>query len=453
MNNNIVTVIDVGSHKIAVAIATIDEDNKIKVIGESTYPSSGIKKGEITGIDEATNSISSALSIAERMAGISVSSAYVSINGRQIFSNNNKGVVAISDLEIIPEDVHRALEQAKTVAIPSSREIIHLIPRQFIVDQQNGIKVPIGMTGSRLEVDAHIISAPLTYIHNLEKCIQSLGLRIDSVVFTGWAASQSVLTSTEKELGVLLLDIGGGTVSVTTFEEDCVTYSTSIPLGGSNVTRDLAAGLRLSIEDAEKIKINSLELLKDAENKRKKKSITKQIDKVDKTQDSQYEETSTAIDMQLDEANLDVDVLDVSSLGIEGIKTVSKKLFLEITQARMDEIFRIIKESIEQAGYEYKLPGGIVLTGGGSKLPGLTTLAKEVFGVPARVGLPKGVEGLSDGISDSSYSVLQGMLLYSINDEIQRGETKFKSKSSPFKKSSDEGIGKIFSTIRKLIPF
>ncbi len=229
---NIITAIDIGSSKISAVIAVIDENGKPKVIGESSYPAYGIRKGEITGIDEAINSIASALSGAERMAGITVSSAYVTINGKQIISNNNKGVVAISENEITEEDVYRAMEQARTVAIPPTREIIHLIPREFIVDQQTGIKVPIGMTGSRLEVDAHIISAPITAKHNLEKCIQSIGLRIDGIVFSGWAAAQSVLTPTEKELGVLLLDIGGGTVSITTFVEDEVTYSTSIPFGG-----------------------------------------------------------------------------------------------------------------------------------------------------------------------------------------------------------------------------
>src|SRR5260221_10990145 len=274
---NIITAIDIGSHKVCAVIAVIDEEGKAKVIGEASYPSYGIKKGEITGIDEAINSIASALTGAERMAGLTVSSAYVSVNGKQIISNNNKGVVAISDSEISEDDVYRALEQAKTVAIPPAREIIHLIPRQFIVDQQNGIKVPIGMTGSRLEVDAHIISAPITAIHNLQKCIQSIGLRIDGTVFCGWAASQSVLTSTEKELGVLLLDFGGGTVSITTFVEDAITYSTSIPFGGSNITRDLAAGLRLSLDDAEKVKTRADELFKNSDNQNSK-AVAKEKD-------------------------------------------------------------------------------------------------------------------------------------------------------------------------------
>ncbi|MCS7316967.1 MAG: cell division protein FtsA [Candidatus Dojkabacteria bacterium] len=460
---NVVTAIDIGSHKVAVGIAIVDSDNKIKIVGESTYSSMGIKKGEITGIDDATNAIANALSIAERMAGLSVSSAYVSINGRQILSNNNKGVVAISDVEILEDDVRRALEQARTIAIPSSREIVHLIPRQFIVDQQSGIKVPVGMTGSRLEVDAHIVSAPLTYIHNIEKCIQSIGLKIDGFVFTGWASAQAVLTSTEKELGVVLLDIGAGTVSICTFEDDAITFSSSIPLGGSNVTRDLAAGLRLSLEDAERIKVNALELLNDSSKKKKNIHVKElkpkeptNVENGDKEQQvnlkskDEYENKITEQDIDFDS-----DIIDVTSLGIEGIKTISKKLFIEYTQARMEEIFKIVKDHIEEAGFQYKLPGGIVLTGGGSLLPGLTSLCKEIFGVPARVGYPKGVTGLVDGLMSPSYSVLIGSLLCAVNDGGQKIQGRVKSRS-PFRKtnvsSEDSIIGKISSFVRKILP-
>lgn len=396
---NIITGIDIGSSKISAIIASIDENGKAKVIGEASYPSYGIKKGEITGIDEAMNSIASALNGAERMAGLTVSSAYVTINGKNIISNNNKGVVAISDSEIVDDDVYRALDQARTVAIPPGREIIHLLPREHIVDQQSGIKVPIGMTGSRLEIDAHIISAPSTSIHNLEKCIQSIGLRIDGVVFSGWASAQSVLTPTEKELGVLLLDFGGGTVSIATFVEDAITYSTSIPFGGGNVTRDLAAGLRLSLEDADKVKIHSEELFKAAE---KRVNSRKSKEEEDDTKKEKVK---------------DIDILDVSELGIEGVKTISKKFFNEIVKERVTEIFEIVLDTIEQSGNEYRLPAGIVITGGSANLPGITNLAKEVFSVPARIGMPRGLVGLTDGISDPAYAAAQGLILYGLNDD------------------------------------
>ena len=437
--SRIITAIDIGSYKISVAIATVDEEGNVKIIGEAQQSSQGIRKGEITGIDDAVNSIALALNSAERMAGISVSSAYVSINGRQVLSNNNKGVVAIAGSEVIENDVYRAMEQAKTIAIPNTREIVHLIPREFIVDQQNGIKVPIGMTGNRLEVDAHIISFPITSIHNLEKCVQSIGLKVDSFVFTGWASALSVLTPTEKELGVLLLDVGGGTVSVTMFMDDCVTYSASIPLGGINVTRDLATGLRLSLDDAEKIKLSANDLLRQTHASKKYKKTVKLVD----SEVSQIED---------DEGNEEVDVIDVSGLGIEGIKTISRKFFLQIINDRMEEIFNIVKDNIEQAGFSYKLPAGVVLTGGGSLLPDITSIVKNVLGVPARVAQPKGVSGLVSNISPS-LAVTYGLIIYALQEEIQRGDSKYSGSAGKRSMvSGDSLVSKIFGLIRKIIP-
>jgi cell division protein FtsA len=440
---NIITAIDIGSSKVCAIIAVVDEEGKTKVIGEASYPSHGIKKGEITGIDETTNSIASALTGAERMAGLTVSSTYVTINGKQIVSNNNKGVVAVSDSnsEITEEDVLRALEQARTVAIPQSREIIHLIPREFVVDQQSGIKVPVGMTGSRLEVDSHIISVPISAKQNLEKCVQSIGLRVDGIVFTGWAASHSVLTPTEKELGVLLLDFGGGTVSITTFVEDAVTYSSSIPFGGSNITRDLAAGLRLSLDDAEKVKVNAEQLFKTADQQNKKKQVQeKDEDAKEKSKDKEEEEKT--------------DILDVTSLGIEGVKTISRKLFSEIVEARVNEIFELVIQNIEQSNNEYKLPAGIVITGGSSLIPGITAIAKKSFGVPARIGNPKGLDGLVDGISSAQYASAQGLIQYALNDEVTRGDSNRYSVGGASRKKSGSGDlrERITGLFRNLLP-
>ncbi|GAB4283794.1 MAG: cell division protein FtsA [Candidatus Dojkabacteria bacterium] len=381
--SNIITAIDIGSQKIS-AVITVVEDKKVKVIGESTHPSYGIKKGEITGIEEATNSIAAALNGAERMAGLTVSSAYVSINGKNIVSVNNKGVVAVSDSEILDDDVVRSLEQARTAAIPNAREIIHLIPREFVVDHQTGIKNPVGMTGSRLEVDCHIISAPSTSIHNIERCIQRIGLRIDDLVFSGWASAQSVLTSTERELGVLLLDIGAGTTTITSYVEDAVTFSGCVALGGSNVTRDIAAGLRFSLDDAEKVKVHAAELFKKAAQSKKKE---------------------------------DTDIIDVTELDIEGVKTISKKQFMEIVDARVDEILDIVKKKMEQEGFDSKLPAGVVITGGSALLPEITSIASKVFGVPARVGYPRGLQGLVESISTPAFSTLQGLVKYGMDDD------------------------------------
>jgi cell division protein FtsA len=407
MAGRIIAGIDVGSTKVVAAIAVVEDDNTPRVIGEASYPAQGIKKGDITGIEEATSSIHSALTAAERMAGLTVSSVYVTINGKHIISNNNKGVVAISDTdsEIIYDDVLRAMEQAKTVAIPAAREIIHLIPREFIVDGQMGIKDPAGMTGRRLEVDAHIISATNTALHNLRKCIQGIGLRIDGEVFTGWASAQSVLTNTERELGVLLLDFGGGTTSITTYEDNAVTYSASIPFGGANVTRDLAAGLRMSLDDAEKVKLNVERMIKEA-GRGTKKDNAKEV-----------------------EEDKERDILDVTDLDIEGQKTISRKFFNSIVSERVEEIFELVRENVVQAGYDYKLPAGVVITGGSAELPGITTIAKKVFGVPARVGHPRGLDGLIDGISTPGYAAIQGLLLHALSTEeyaqVSKGGTSF----------------------------
>jgi cell division protein FtsA len=438
---NIVTAIDIGSFKVCAIISVIDDEGKAKVIGEASVPANGIKKGEITGIDEATNSIANVLNAAERMAGLTVSSAYVTINGKQILSNNNRGVVAVSDEEISEEDVFRALEQARTVSIPNTREIIHLIPREFVVDQQTGIKVPIGMTGSRLEVDAHIISVPVTSKHNLEKCMQMIGLKIDGIVYTGWAASHSVLTPTEKELGVMLLDFGGGTVSITTFVEDEVTYSTSIPFGGNNITRDLAAGLRLSLEDAEKVKVSANELFKKADFVQSKQKKKEREEEEKKEGDEEDDKT---------------DILDVSSLEIEGIKTISRKFFSDIVRARAQEIFELVMQNVESSGHDFKLPAGIVITGGSSQIPGITAIAKDVFGAPARVGTPRGLDGLVEGLATPAYSAAQGLLLYAQGDEVARGDSGRMSGGSRRKvssgKSGDGFMGKLGGLFKNILP-
>lgn len=428
MSNRIIAGIDIGSTKISAVIAVVEGDSKPRVIGEASYPAGGIKKGEITGIDEAMNAIASALSGAERMAGLTVSSVYVSLNGKHIISNNNRGVVAVADSEINADDLFRAMEQAKTLAIPPAREIIHLIPREFIVDTQAGIKDPVGMTGTRLEVDAHIISATATALHNLRKCIQSIGLRIDGEVFTGWAAAQTVLTPTEKELGVLLLDFGGGTTSVTTFEEGAITYSTSVPLGGANVTRDLAAGLRLSLDDAEKVKVNVERLMKSQPNKEVK------------TEGGEGEKA---------DAESKRDILDVTELDIEGVKTISRKMFNLIVEERVKEIFELVRENLVQAGYQFKLPAGVVVTGGSAELPGVTAIAKEVFGVPGRVGTPRGLEGLVDDISSPAYAATQGLIVYGLTDE---GYNVSRPKPAAVKKDVAGIADKVTKFIKNLIP-
>lgn len=442
MANRIITALDIGSTKISTVISSLEEGQPPSVIGVATYPSQGLKKGVIVNIDDAINSIAASLEAAERMAGLTVSSVYISINGKHITSTNNKGVVAVAQDEIIADDVFRAIESARTVSIPPSREILHVIPREFIVDAQGGIKDPIGMSGTRLEVDAHIISATSSALHNLVKCVQQLGLRVDDIVFTGWAASNAVLTPTEKELGVMQLDIGGGTTSITSFVEDAITYSGSLPLGGANLTSDLAIGLRVSLEDSERIKLNAEELIKHTKNELPVSEATK---KREKLLGKEGEDGDTK-----KSGKKKKDIIDVSKLEIEGVNTISKKLFEEIIDARLSEVFDLVIKQVEEAGHETRLPAGVVITGGTALVPGITSIAKKVFGVPARIGYPKGVDGLVDEISNPAYSVVQGLALYGAMDEGYGGARKQVSLKNT---NNSEGVAsKITGFIRNLLP-
>lgn len=441
MANRIITALDIGSTKISTVISSLEEGQAPSVIGVASYPSQGLKKGVIVNIDDAINSIASSLEAAERMAGLTVSSVYISINGKHITSLNNKGVVAVAQDEIAADDVFRAIESARTVSIPPSREILHVIPREFIVDAQGGIKDPISMSGTRLEVDAHIISATSSALHNLVKCVQQLGLRVDDIVFTGWAGSSSVLTATEKELGVMLLDIGGGTTSITTFVEDAITYSGSLPLGGANVTSDMAIGLRVSLEDAERIKLNAEELIKNTKEDSPLDSTKKRQKLLGSGSDDEVEEKP--------KKKAGRDVIDVSKLEIDGVKTISRKLFDEIIEARIGEVFEYIIKQVEESNNETRLPAGVVITGGSAMLPGITSIAKKVFGVPARIGYPKGLEGLIEEISSPAYSVVQGLTLYGAQDEgFSSGR-----KQPNIKTASGDGIvSKISGFIKNLLP-
>jgi cell division protein FtsA len=429
MTQSIVTALDIGSSKVTTIIAALEDGKEPKVIGVATYPSRGLKKGVIVNIEEAINSIAASLEAAERMAGLTVSSVYISINGKHITSTNNRGVVAVAQDEISTDDVFRAIESARTVSIPPSREILHVIPRQFSVDTQGGIKDPVGMSGTRLEVDAHIISATSTALHNLVKVVQQLGLKVDDIVFSGWAASSAVLTNTEKELGVMLLDIGGGTTSITTFVEDSITYSGSVPFGGINITSDLAIGLRVSLEDSDKIKVNAVDLIKEMREKDKK-------EKVEKIEDEKSKKGGA--------------VIDISRLQVEGQKTISKKLFDEIIEARLSEIFDLVLSQVEQSRNEARLPAGVVITGGTALVPNITSIAKKVLGIPARIGYPKGLGGLTDEINNPAYAVAQGLILYGAQDEGYNSRTSNISSGSSAKKGGL--LGNVTRFIKNLLP-
>lgn len=390
----IVVGVDVGTSKIVTVIAKVDEF--VNILGVSEVKSAGIRKGQIVDIEDAVSAINASLEGAERMAGYSVSHVVVSIGGNHIESQNSRGVVAVSTPqgEISKHDIVRVIDAAKAISLPSTREIVHVLPRYYTVDGQEGIKDPIGMTGVRLEVDTHIITANATSIRNLEKAFGEVGVDVDSIVFSGYSSSLSVLSDTEKELGVVLVDIGAGTTDISVFVEGSVSYSSVIPIGARHITNDLAIGLRISLESAEKIK---LFLSQDASKRRLR------LDE---------EDIEGAEDKKADEKSKDE--LDLSSLGLpEELRKTSKKTLIDgIIRPRLNELFTMIGLEIKKSGYGGQTPAGVVVTGGGAKTIGISESAKRMLAMPVRVGIPTNMKGIIDEVEDGAFATVIGLLKY-----------------------------------------
>ena len=422
--------IDVGSSKVATLIASVGEDSstghvgKISLIGVSATPSKGVKKGQVVDIEEAINAITDSVEAAERMAGYSVSSAYVSLGGPQIESINQHAVVAVSEpeSEIKESDVLRVNEAARAIPLPSSREVLHVIPRTFTVDGQEGIKDPVGMTGIRLETETHIITGSTTSMRNLAKCISQVGIDVSELVFGGISSSLSVLTDTEKELGVILVDIGGETTDIVIYVDGSVAYSAVVPIGARHVTSDLAVGLRVSLESSEKIKLSL-------------GNIQKLPAAADPDAPKKKEE----------------EMLDVKALGLtEDIQKISKKAVVEgIIRPRLQEIFKFVGREIKKSGYGASTPSGLVICGGGALTMGVLDQAKYVLGFPARVGRIEGLGGLIDEIDSPAFACAAGLILYGVIQGSQ-GEMRFPilSKNLPLKGVVQKGI----DWVRSLLP-
>ncbi len=390
--DKIVSGIDVGTSKITTLIASVNEDWSVNVLGVSTVPSRGLRKGQVVNIEEATAAISSSLEASERMAGTTVSSAVISVGGNHIASLNSHGVVAVAepDKEITSNDVKRVIDAAKAVQLPQSREILHVLPRGYIVDGQEGIVDPSGMTGVRLEVDTHLVTGGATAVRNLYKCVEELGLEVTSVVFGGLASAFSSTTETERELGVVVIDIGGGTTDVAIFVDGALSYSSVIPVGAINITKDIAAGLRVSLESAEKIKLilgqgaKLPTLPAEAEGKAKLKKGESEDD------------------------------LDLRGMGLpEELMTISKKTLVEgILKPRLNEIFTMVGLEIKRSSFGGLTPSGVVIAGGGALTVGAVEAARRNLVMPVRVGMPMYMTGLIDEINSSSFSTSVGLLLF-----------------------------------------
>jgi len=373
----IVASLDIGSSKIRTVVGVQSGDSPvINIIGVGLAPSTGLRKGAVIDVEETINSITSSLEDAERMAGEPINHVFLGIGGNNIESINSKGVIAVAKAinEISEDEVDRVLEAAQAVTIPSNRRILRIIPKTFTVDEQKGIKYPVGMTGIRLEVETHIVTGFEPVIKNLEKCVLHSGVDLDDMIPSCLAPAEAVLSKRQKELGVVVVDIGCGGTTVCVFEDGATIHTAVIPVGGENVTNDVAIGIRTSIDTAEKVKI-------------------------------EYGST-------IPEDVNDRETIDLSMLSKIDTHLVSKKLVVEIIQARYHEILVLVKQELAKINRDGMLPAGVILTGAGAKMPGVIDLARETLNLPAQIGFPQNYDGVVAKIDDPAYATAIGLILW-----------------------------------------
>ncbi len=406
--------IDIGSSNTRTVITQyMPGEEKPRVIGVGVAPSFGVRKGIIVDLEEVTRSINESVDFAERTSGVIVESAIIGVGGNHIASQYSKGVIAVgkADGEVTMEDISRVIGAAQAISVPPNKEIIHIIPKDYSLDDQKNIKDPLGMNGVRLEVDALIIEGSTPHLKNLSKSMEQAGIEIKSFVLSPLAAAKSILSKRQKELGVVLVDIGGGSTSIAVFEEDDLLHVAIIPVGGNHITNDIAIGLRTSIDVAEKIKLEFGNANPGEINKK---------ENIDLSQISQEE---------------------------EGI--VSRHHVAEIIEARLEEIFSMVNKELKSIGKDKLLPAGVVITGGTSKLPGCVDLAKNILSLPAQTGFPMPLGGLVDKVDDPSFATVVGLIVWGFeNEEIfdrGRGSLKDKFMGNIF----PDNIGNTISGIRK----
>jgi cell division protein FtsA len=368
------TVLDIGTSKVAALIAEYTEEGKISVLGMGVQPSRGLKKGVIVNIENTIQAIQKAVEDAEQMAGAKVRSVCASIAGAHIHSMNSNGVVAIRDREVSHVDVERVIDAAKAVAIPSDQRILHILPQEFIIDSQDGIREPVGMAGVRLEAKVHLISGSISAAQNVVKCIGQCGLEVSDLVLQQLASSYAVLTDDERELGVCMVDIGGGTADITVFTEGSIRYTASVPIAGGQVTNDIAHALRVPTQYAEELK--------------------------------------TTHGVAMTRLAKSDELIEVRGMLDRPGRSVSMQSLASVIEARYEEIFNLIYEELVKSGLIEHIAAGLVLTGGAAKIAGAVELAEEVLRMPVRLGIPTGVMGLQTEIADPAYATGVGLLLY-----------------------------------------
>jgi cell division protein FtsA len=377
--------LDIGTTKISCILADQDPAGGLRIVGIGNAPSEGLRRGAVVDLEKTVASITRAVEEAERMAGLDIKGVHAGIAGDHIRSLNSRGVVSVSrkDNEIAPADLERVIEAAKAIAIPTDREIIHVIPQEFIVDDQDGIKDPVGMSGVRLEAEVHIITGAVTSARNICRAIQRAGLKVYDLTLEPLASAMAVLDDDEKDLGVVLLDLGGGTTDMAVFHEGAVRHTSIIPFGGANVTSDIAIGLRTPIDKAEVIKIQHGAALA---------------------------------------AMVGDETVSVSGVGGRGDKEISRHVLASMIEPRMEEIFALANREVRKNHFAPLIGGGVVLTGGTSLLPGAAELAEQVFEMPVRLGVPRGLGGLSANVCDPRYATGVGLVLHAAKSEEGPGD-------------------------------
>lgn len=371
--------LDIGTSKVVAVVGEVDHDGSLEIVGIGSHPSRGMKKGVVVDIESTVTAISRAVEEAELMAGCQIHSVYVGIAGSHVRSMNSHGIVAIKDGEVFAQDVERVLDAAQAVAIPADQRVLHVLPQEYIIDNQGGIKEPLGMSGVRLEAKVHLVTCAVNASQNIEKCIQRCGLEVDGIILEQLASSYSVITDDERDLGVCLVDIGGGTSDIAIFTEGSIRHTGVIPIAGDQVTNDIAMALRTPTQHAEEIKIRYACAL---------------------TQLTRPDET-----------------IKVPSVGDRPPRDLSRQSLAEVVEPRYDELFTLIQAELRRSGFEELIPAGVVLTGGTSKIEGAVELAEEIFHMPVRIGLPQRAQGLNDIIRNPIYATAVGLLIHGAGDE------------------------------------
>ncbi|MGC3872078.1 cell division protein FtsA [Halomonas sp. GXIMD04776] len=409
--SNMVVGLDIGTSKVVAIVGQPTDDGGLEIAGIGSHPSRGMKKGVVINIESTVLSIQRAVEEAELMAGCDIHSVYVGVAGSHISSMNSDGVVAIKEREVTPSDIDRVIDSARARAISEGQRILHVLPQEFAIDTQEGIREPLGMSGVRLEARVHLVTAALNAVQNIEKCVRRCGLEVDDIILEQLASSHAVLTEDERELGVCMVDIGGGTTDIAVFTEGAIRHTAVIPIAGDQVTNDIAMALRTPTQYAEDIKVKYACAL---------------------TQLASSDE-----------------MIKVPSVGDRPARDLSRQALAEVVEPRYEELFTLIREELRRSGFEDLVAAGVVLTGGTSRMEGVVELAEEIFHMPVRIACPQNVRGLADVVRNPIYSTGVGLLLYGMR-EAKHGRSSTVAAQPRREEGSRRAIADEASTLKRV---